>query len=247
MTCWGLRVIKVGADSTFSYLLLLHLRILNPNPFDKLLEGSWDLRAGCIWYLCSFLSFFVVSGVGGIRFFWFCPASTLLLETSLSCLHTLVPKAPKSIGFKPHTYAHTYTHVLLYTCKLIYMQTDTFICTRMCARLCTHAHIHTNRCMYSSACMHMHSYMCLRMHTHRYTYTHAHAHTCINSHSHTERQMHIHRHTCPHTRAHTWTPLSLLKQHYSGSDREHSVTHPVADFLGFRRFWKVWKDIVDDK
>ena len=145
MTCWGLWVIKVGADSTFSYLLLLHLRILNPNPFDKLLEGSWDLRAGCIWYLCSFLSFFVVSGVGGIRFFWFCPASTLLLETFLSCLHTLVPKAPKPIGFKPHIYAHTYTHVLLYTCKLTYMQRDTFICTHMCACLCIYTHIYTQK------------------------------------------------------------------------------------------------------
>ena len=174
MTCWGLRVIKVGADSTFSYLFLLQLRILNPNLFDKLLEGSWDLRAGCIWYLCSFLSF-VVRGVGRIRFFRFCPASTLLLETFLSDLHTLVPKARKSIGFKSYIYAHTYTHVLLYTCKLTHMQTHSYALIYVPA----YAYIHT-QIIYSNACIHMHLYTCPHMHAHKQMYIHA--YTCTHMH-----------------------------------------------------------------
>ena len=206
MTCWGLRVIKVGADSTFSYLFLLQLRILNPNLFDKLLEGSWDLRAGCIWYLCSFLSF-VVRGVGRIRFFRFCPASTSLLETFLSDLHTLVPKARKSMGFKSYIYAHTYTHVLLYTCNLTHMQTHSYALTYVPAYAYIHTQMHIFKCMYSHALTHMPTHACTQtdVHTHIHMHTHTYTHIviqrdrCTYTGTHAHTRIHTHKHTSPFT------------------------------------------------
>lgn len=144
-----------------------------------------------------------------------------------------------------HTCAHN-----IHTCTNIGMH--------MCTHLPTHKHGGLHRhadtcktCMHTCVPSHMHTHA---VHTHVDTC----ACTCILKH----RRVHMHPCTLtpPHTEAHectdicthihinTHTCISFIAETpLLSSDREDRLIHIVADFVDFRGFWKVWKDIVGDK
>ena len=134
---------------------------------------------------------------------------------------------------------HTHIHM----CFCIPVNSHTCKHIHMLSYMCLPMHIYTHRSyiqMHVFTCTYTHVHIC--MHTNRCTYTHTHAHTCIYAHSHTERQMHIHRHTCPHTHTHTQTHIPFhcwdsTIQAVTGN----SVTHTVADFVGFNTILKSLK------